>query len=110
MTRSRARARSNSSELEKLWELVENGKPGMLACRETRIRELLLSPEHNVRVQVERLLMEQQFGKPRQQVEHSGNMTTRYVLETPHEMTRAQWLAQHVASQKALAEHEGVVN
>ena len=74
----------------------------MLGTREARIRELLLSPEHNVRVQTERLLLEQQFGKPRQAVEHSGQVDqVRYVVEIPPEETKEQWLSRHAAAREA---------
>ncbi len=65
--------------------------------------DLLQSPEHNVRVQTERLLMEQQFGKPRQAVEMKSESTVRTLVEAPPEESRDAWL-ERCAESKAAAD------
>jgi hypothetical protein len=64
---------------------------------------LLTSERHEVRAQTERLLLEQEFGKPRQQVEHSGEVATRFVVEAPVELTHDEWLARHSKVQSEIA-------
>jgi hypothetical protein len=96
--------------LDELFSMVERGKPGLLANREARIMDLLQSPEHNVRVQTERLLLEQQFGKPRQAVEMKSESTVRTLVEAPPEESRDAWLercAESKAAADAVTEGDG---
>jgi len=72
---------------------------------------LLNSPEHSVRVQTERLLLEQEFGKPRQQVEHSGELTHRPIFEEhPPDETADEWKARMGIAQSKLEEFDSEVS
>jgi hypothetical protein len=104
-SKSRARARSESTDLAALFKLAEEGEAGLLGSRAFRIRQLLTSDNHQVRVQTERLLMEQQFGKPHQAIEHSGSVDqVRFLVEAPPNETAGDWLARHAANRAALEE------
>jgi hypothetical protein len=49
-------------------------------------------------------------GRPRQQIEHSGDVRSRFVLESPGAMTPDQWLAQNASARVAMDELDGAPN
>jgi hypothetical protein len=101
----RARARAESKELAALFRLSERGNGKDLPARADRISALLTSSDHSVRVQAERLLLEQEFGKPRQRLEHAGELRHRAVFEDrPPDETREQWLERMGIAQAKLEE------
>ena len=105
-----SRARAREFDLLRSFELAENGD-AILPDRPSRLRMLLLSPEHNGRVQTERLLLEQQFGKPRQAVEVEQKTEVHHVIEAPPNETAQEWLQRHAANRAAVEEiNDGKAN
>ncbi len=101
VSRARARLRANSDELAGLWKLAAQGREGLLKARSERLADLLRSDDDNVRLQTERLLLEQQFGKPRQAVEMKSESTVRTLVEAPPEESRDAWLERCAESRAA---------
>jgi hypothetical protein len=90
-------SKRDQSELDALFRMAEEGDDAKLGTRSHRLKQLLLSENHYVRVQAERMLIELQFGKPRQAVEVKQSATVRYVVEVPPDETREQWRARQEA-------------
>lgn len=82
-------------EARAIFRLAEKGRPGMLAPRKTRIEDLLLSPDARIRLETERFLWEQEFGKARQTLDQKISGKTVQVVEAPPVETREEWLARN---------------
>ncbi len=84
----------------------EAGDPANgLPPRNDRIRALLLCDDLQVRLRVEQIILEHQFGKPAQAVDVTSDgerITT--LIEPARPQTREEWLAAYADSQQTIAQ------
>lgn len=93
----KAQSRAESEELRELFRIAEHGVPDRLASRRGRIITLLQSQDQRIALETERLMLEQQFGKARAQVEVSGDQRVTYTVEAPQSETAEEWVKRHAA-------------